>query len=78
MPGLSTREDFTARLPEGLRIFLYHSRDDEVVPFAHLALYAEKLPHATIRAFDNRGHQFQQGLSEVVKDIQAVILAEKL
>lgn len=41
-------EDFASKLPEGLPIFFYHSRDDEVVPFKHLALYAENLPRATI------------------------------
>jgi predicted alpha/beta hydrolase family esterase len=33
---------FASRLPIGVPIFLYHSRDDEWVPFAHLAIYAEK------------------------------------
>lgn len=64
------RKDFAATLPEDAPIFLYHSRDDEWVPFAHLALYAEKLPHATIREFDGRGHQFEGGLSEVARDIE--------
>jgi uncharacterized protein len=66
-----------ARLPEDLaeklagipRIFLYHSRDDNTVPFAHLALYAAKLPQAIIREFDGRGHQFGNDLSEVAEDI---------
>src|ERR687897_976388 len=48
---------------------LYHSRDDETVPFAHLALYAEKLPRATVKEFDGRGHQFDDDLSEVARDI---------
>jgi hypothetical protein len=39
------------------------------VPFAHLALYAQKLPQATLREFDRRGHQFQNDLSEVAADI---------
>ena len=67
-----------ARLPESVavklasipRIFLYHSRDDEVVPFAHLALYAVKLPQATIREFDGRGHQFGNDLTEVAEDMR--------
>jgi predicted alpha/beta hydrolase family esterase len=63
------REDFPAALPEDVPIFLYHSRDDEVVPFAHLALYAGRLPHATIREFDGRGHQLGDDLSEVTEDI---------
>ena len=51
------------------RIFLYHSRDDEVVPFAHLALYAAKLPQATIRQFDEGGHQIGNDLADVAEDI---------
>lgn len=62
-------QDFPAMLPTVPRIFLYHSRDDEVVPFAHLALYAAKLPQATIREFDGRGHQFGNDLAEVAEDI---------
>jgi predicted alpha/beta hydrolase family esterase len=65
-------EDFASKLPSGAPIFLYHSRDDEIVPFAHLALYAQKLPQATIRALDGRGHQFNNDLSEVVADIKSL------
>lgn len=63
-------EDAATKLASIPRIFLYHSRDDEVVPFAHLALYAAKLPQATIRVFDRRGHQFGNDLSEVAEDIK--------
>src|SRR3712207_4874509 len=38
------QEDFASKLPNELPMFFYHSRDDEVVPFAHLALYKEKTP----------------------------------
>lgn len=64
------QRDFASKLPEGLPVFLYHGRDDEVVPFEHLALYAEKLPRATVREFDGRGHQFDEDLSRVALDIQ--------
>jgi len=64
------RPGFASKLPEDLPVFLYHSRDDEVVPFAHLALYAERLPRATVREFDGRGHQFDADLSEVARDIE--------
>lgn len=66
------REDFGSKLPEGLPVFFYHSRDDEWVPFAHLAHYAEKLPHALFREFDGRGHQFDDNLSEVAHDIEGL------
>lgn len=62
--------DFASKLPEELPVFFYHSRDDEVVPFAHLARYAEKLPRATIREFDGRGHQFDDDLSDVARDVK--------
>ena len=58
-------EDFASKLP----VFLYHGRDDEVVPFSHLALYSEKLPRATVRELDGRGHQLGEDLSDVARDI---------
>jgi uncharacterized protein len=63
-------EDAAAKLASIPRIFLYHSRDDEVVPFAHLALYAAKLPQATIRELDGRGHQFGNDLADVAEEIR--------
>jgi uncharacterized protein len=66
------REDFAAKLPLRLPVFLYHSHDDEVVPFAHLALYEAKLPQATIHEFDGRGHQFDNDLSEVARTIKSL------
>jgi uncharacterized protein len=66
------REGFAAQLPKGVPIFLYHSRDDEWVPFAHLEIYAEKIPGAIIRKFDGRGHQFNNDLSEVAADIKSL------
>ena len=64
--------DFASKLPKEAPIFFYHSRDDEVAPFAHLALYEKKLPHATIRTLDGRGHQLNTDLSEVVADIKSL------
>jgi predicted alpha/beta hydrolase family esterase len=62
-------QDVAAKLASIPRIFLYHSRDDEIVPFAHLALYAAKLPQANIRVYDGRGHQFGNDLADVAGDI---------
>lgn len=63
------REDFPETLPKDVPIFLYHGRNDEVVPFAHLGLYAGRLPHATVRVVEDRGHQFGGDLSEVAEDV---------
>jgi predicted alpha/beta hydrolase family esterase len=62
-------ENLAARLPEGIPIYFYHSRDDETVPFSHLALYAERLPQAVIREGDG-GHQLNNDLSAVARDIR--------
>ena len=63
------RKDVATKLPQESPIVLYHSRDDETVPFTHLALYAERLPQATVREFEDRGHQFKNNLVEVAEDI---------
>jgi hypothetical protein len=40
-----------------------------VVPFAHLALYRQKLPQARVRELVGRGHQLDDDLSEVARDL---------
>ena len=62
-------QDVAKKLTSIPRIFLYHSRDDEVVPFSHLALYAAILRQATIREVDGRGHQFGNNLADIASDI---------
>ena len=70
--GLKLHEDFAGKLPNNVPIFLYHSHDDPEVPFEHLDLYAQKLPHATIRAITSGGHQLNNDLSIIAKDIQSL------
>jgi pimeloyl-ACP methyl ester carboxylesterase len=65
-------ENIAAQLSPTCPIFLYHSRADEIVPFAHLAHYAEKLPQSTTREFDGLNHQFNNDLSAVAADIRAL------
>ena len=77
-PGGWQVDEFTldegqaAKLLEALPVFFYHSRDDDIVPFTHLARHAEKFPGATMREFDGRGHQFNNDLSEVAADIKSL------
>jgi predicted alpha/beta hydrolase family esterase len=68
-PDLAPPESFAKKL-NAVTIFLYHSRDDEVVPFEHLALYRARLPRATVHMFEGRGHQFRNDLTEVADDIR--------
>lgn len=65
-------DDFANKLPKKAPITLYHSKGDEWVPFEHMSLYASKLPQATVREFEGRGHQFNDDLKEVAADIAAL------
>lgn len=57
---------------QGGRIFLYHSRDDRVVSFAHFMEYQKRLPRTISRVFKNRGHFNQARFPELVRDIRSV------
>ena len=63
---------FAADLPPDMPISLYHCRDDEVVPYAHMALWARDLPQARIHTCDTGGHQVNNDLSAVAQDIAAL------
>ena len=64
-------DDLDDRLATIPRLMLYHCQDDEVVPFAHLALHGRRLPSAATCAFARGGHQFGNDLRKVAMDIQA-------
>lgn len=58
---------------ESVPITFYQSRDDEEVPFEHLALYRALVPGAAFREFDaHGGHQFGEDLAPVARDIMAL------
>lgn len=66
------KKNFATFLPEIPGIFIYHSKQDAVVPFKHLSYYATKLPFATIRAIESSEHLFSGGLPEMAYDIKSL------
>ena len=64
-------DDVGSRMPTS-SIFLYHSRHDPEVPFAHLAYYQERLPTATARAIAGSEHSFLEGLPVLIDDIRSL------
>lgn len=70
------RENFANFLPDTLNIYLYQSRDDDVVSIEHLSHYSSAIPQAAVKALESGGHTFKNGLLCLVEDIQR--LAEKL
>jgi predicted alpha/beta hydrolase family esterase len=63
--------DLDAKLSRIPRVFLYHNRDDGIVPFSHLKLHAARLQGAIVRESDTGGHQFGNDLANVARDIKA-------
>jgi uncharacterized protein len=61
-------DDFAAKIPK-VPIYLYHSTDDAVVPFEHMAMYWQKLPKANVRIMNGRDHQLNNDLSAVAADM---------
>lgn len=67
-------------LPESLakmeaqcdKIFLYHNKDDQVVPFSALGKYRGQFKNAEIKIFENRGHFNQEEFAELVEDIKGL------
>jgi uncharacterized protein len=66
------QEDFPSKLPLIPKVFFYHSRNDEWVPFGHLGHYTKKFPQATIRGLNGSEHEFGNGLPEIVNDIRSL------
>ncbi|MFC5408664.1 alpha/beta fold hydrolase [Larkinella bovis] len=63
------------RLPH---LILFHSRDDEVVPFSHLTYYAEAIPNARLCELDDLGHLFTEGCPDLVVQIMKLTRISQL
>ncbi|MBV9493359.1 MAG: alpha/beta fold hydrolase [Acidobacteria bacterium] len=70
--GLKLRKDFARTLPKDVPIFLYQNEDDEEVDQAQFAVYRKELPQATVRVSPTGGHQFNDDLEVVARDIAGV------
>jgi pimeloyl-ACP methyl ester carboxylesterase len=70
--GFKLQDNFGDKLPKDVPVFLYHCRDDEEVPFDHLKLYAQNISRANIREIASGGHQLNNDLSLVAKDIESL------
>lgn len=63
---------FESKLDAIPHLFLYHSRDDPIVPYDHAVAYAKKLPRATFRTIDGDRHRFERGLASIITDISTM------
>lgn len=51
-------------------IFLYHSRDDEIVPYEQAELILSYLPKAKLITFETRNHFFQPAFPELLENMK--------
>jgi hypothetical protein len=69
---LALPKNAASLLPADTPFFLYQGREDEVVPFTHLGMYAREFPKAVVRELDGQGHQLDNDLSIVAEDIKNI------
>ena len=70
--GLKLQDNFADKLPNEVQLFFYHCVDDEVAPFSHFDHYKQKLTGATFREIESGGHQLNNDLTIVAKDIKSL------
>ncbi|HKT01199.1 MAG TPA: alpha/beta hydrolase [Rugosimonospora sp.] len=61
--------DLGARLPQGVRVHVFHGLQDETAPPSHADLYARAIPQARVHWLPGCGHQLNNDLSDVAKTI---------
>lgn len=64
--------DLGDRLPRDVPMFCYHGGDDDIVPIAHVELYARALPRARVRRLAGRDHQLDNRLAEIAVDLKGL------
>jgi len=69
---MQPRLDLSERRCADAPIFLYHGTEDDIVPVAHVHLYARALPHAIVRTCEHNNHQLNNDLSQVARDIRSL------
>ena len=52
------------------KVFLYHSKDDDIVPFNNLEKYKKELPDAKVEIFEDRGHFVVEEFPEIIINIR--------
>jgi pimeloyl-ACP methyl ester carboxylesterase len=61
--------DLGAKVPQGVRVLVFHGLQDETAPISHADRYADTIPQAEVRRLPGRDHQLNNDLSEVAREI---------
>jgi uncharacterized protein len=63
-------KDLSGLAKQGGEIYLYHSKDDVVVPFSNFERFSRELRGSTNRIFADQGHFNREEFPEIVEDIR--------
>lgn len=66
------KKEYKTLLDVTKNIYLYHSKDDPVVRYAHGEMYVKGIPGSIFRVFENRGHFNQEQFPEIIDDIKII------
>ncbi len=64
--------DLTLLSKQAGEIFLYHSKDDNVVPYSNFQDYQHALPDARAFSFNDRGHFVGEHFPEILETIRSL------
>jgi predicted alpha/beta hydrolase family esterase len=51
-------------------VYIFHSKDDHIVPYVHAEKYAKALPQAKVVSFEDKNHFLLEEFPEIVAHIQ--------
>jgi len=74
LADFTLKEDLSLLQNQSEKLFIYQSRDDDVVPFADFKKYKKALPDAIFKEFKNRKHFMQGNFSEIEQEIRRVFI----
>jgi uncharacterized protein len=64
------KKPLTKFIKQAGTIYIYHSKDDRIVPLSNFNRYKKELPDAITRLFTNKGHFTGETFPEIVNDIK--------
>lgn len=72
MKEFQLKDNFQNLLKNIPEVFLYHSKNDQEVPFESLGFYEKAFKVATVRELPGKEHTFPKGLPKLVADIKSL------
>jgi predicted alpha/beta hydrolase family esterase len=68
------KKDLSLLQNQSGKLFIYQSKDDDVVPFADFEKYKKALPNASFREFNNKKHFNQKNFPEIIREIRKIFI----